>query len=528
MLSEKRDQNIVKVLLVNPTRVGIDSFSTPPLHLMYLKKALKLVPGCSCKIIDVNYEINKLLNSHDNVLSNIITEKKRQLEGEYIKKILQMDFDILGIGGIVPCYNFSERLVKALSEIKHNIWIIVGGGLGIPLKALWLRTKIDFLVEGDGELIIVDIVKSYPDKEKARSIRGVYYRSGNGWEGTGPSLPANLDYIAYPDWEEIDYDYFMGEMGRWLRKALPKSFSNEIKSVRLLPIVMTRGCPYSCTFCFHFNRFHRKHSVEYMMDYLVHLKKNYDVNMLQTWDDLIIVDRKWFLELCRMLKKKRIDLKIFMSGGKPNLIDSEMLYAMKEAGVMRISYGIESGSSVILKEMKKMATVEENFNAVKSTIKEGIFTHLNMVAGMPSESIETLKDTKSFLLKCQEKAGINSDNIYFSYATAYPGSELFDYAMNKGLVSDMRKYVVEQNKGVGEYSLDLCGLGKRRLQKFIEGIFITMDLNELKRKFNLYKALKLFFISIPRFIIKAYFPKYIVLLFKNIIGLWRHCGSKQG
>ena len=108
----------MKILLINPTRTGIDSYNTPPLHLMYLKKALKAVPGCACEIIDSNYEINTKLKRSSNIEDSTSAKKKIQLENEFISEIAQKDFDILGIGGIVPCYYFSERLVSEIAKAK--------------------------------------------------------------------------------------------------------------------------------------------------------------------------------------------------------------------------------------------------------------------------------------------------------------------------------------------------------------------------------------------------------------------------
>lgn len=505
----------MKILLVNPTRTGADWHCTPPLHLMYLKKALKHLTDCSCEIIDVNYEINKQLGLMINSIDPEIVNKKKRFEDEHIKQIAEKDFDILGIGGIVPCYDFSERLVEVVLKIKPRAWIIVGGGLGMPLKDLWFETKINFLVESDAEVTLVDIVKSYPDKNKVQEIKGVYHRDGNTWEGSSPNLPTNLDYIDPPDWEDTDYEYSMNSLKHQIRRSLPHKLDLAMVNARLLPVIMTRGCPYHCTFCFHFNRLHRKHSIEYLIDYFADLKKRFDINTLYTWDELIITDRTWFIQLCEALKKKSLGIQIYMGGGKPNLIDKEMLEKMREAGVIRMSYGIESGSPTILKEMKKMVTVEENYNAVKWSIEAGIFTHSNIVLGMPSESEKTLKETRDFLMRLQKDTGINSESLSFAYATAYPGTELFEYAVKKGFVSDLRRYVLE-NKGAAHYMLDFCGLGELRLKKFTELTLIKMDYNELRGAFNLHRAGKLFLFRIPKFIVMYYFPKAIVRMLKKI------------
>jgi len=473
------------------------------------------MPDWSCEIVDVNYEINRSLSLVRNIIDDSVAEKKASLEDEWEQKILGRDFDILGIGGIVPCFNFAEDLIARAAAARPGAWAVVGGGLGLPLKDLWYNTKADYLVEGDAEGTLVSILRAYPDKEEMSRIEGVYHRDSGIWAGRPPALSNDLDAIAYPDWDDVDVEYFMASQKRWVTNALPKRYYPDIKDVRVLPIVMTRGCPYACTFCFHFNRSHRKHSIDYMVDYIAHLEKRHGVNMLQTWDDLIITDRKWFLRLCEALKKRGVVTKIFMSGGKPNLIDAEMVRGMKEAGVVRISYGIESGSPSVLKEMKKMATVEDNARAVRLAIEAGIHTHMNMVIGMPSETEATLCETRDFILGLQKTTDIGSENVSFAFATAYPGTELFDRALSKGLVRDIRRYVGE-NKGVGNYTLDLCGLGERHLRKFAEGLLIKLDLRHLVRHPSLLATSRVMFVRIPRFIANFYLPRKALRILKKI------------
>ncbi len=496
----------LKILLVNPTRVGADSYSTPPLHLMYLKTAFAGVAGISCEIFDASYQTIRKLGVARNLFGEVLLNKKHEIEEELIREICSKDFDILGIGGIVPCFHFAERVAVAAAKVRPEAWIVVGGGLGLPLKELWAGMPVHFLVEGDGEISFSQVVQAYPDPQKARAVRGVHSRDNGSWKGSAPELPANLDYIGFPDWDDVDHAYFIDIMREWMFVAMPQEFHPELRNARLLPVVFSRGCSYQCTFCFHFNRLHRKHSVEYVIRHLKHLKEKYGINMVNTWDELIVADRRWFLKLCQALKEENLGIRLFMAGGKPNLIDREMVQAMKEAGVVRISYGTESGSPRMLKIMKKMVTVEENREAVKISMAGGVFTHLNMVIGMPGENEGTLAETRGFLLQLQKEAGISSQNVSFAFATAYPGTELFDQAVKAGLVKDLRSYVMEC-RGVVSYYLDLCGMGERRLWRFIDGIQIEMNFHEYLKKFKWNKLSSLMFVRIPKFMVKYYLPE---------------------
>lgn len=437
----------MNVLLINPTRSGSDSYINPPLHLIYIAQAVNKA-GHDVQIMDVHY----LLSKNHKIA-------KSDFENRIIEEIISREFDILGIGSIVSAYDFTKRLVNAVKLKKPAIPVIIGGGMSIALKDLWeKKTQADYLVESDGELVIQRFLEAYTSGQKLSEIPGLYVRQNSKFVCSHtPDLPKNLDYIDMPDWDLLEkFEDYMHIQRKWINLTLPPVLQLSGQD-RVLPIVMTRGCPYKCTFCYHVNNFHRRHSPQYVVTYLLQLKNKYQLTHIATWDDLIMADRKWLSDLCDEIIAKKVGLKIFTSGGKPNLVTRELLKKMKEAGFMRISYGIESGSQEILDVMKKQTTVSQNYNAVKMGIEEGIFVHMNMVLGMPGETIKTLKETFSFLTSLAEKGLIRSENLSFSFATGYPGTELYEWMLKNKIVSDTEEYLKGQI-GVGEYKHNLCGI----------------------------------------------------------------------
>ena len=151
------------VLLVNPTRVGADSYCTPPLHLMYLKRALN-DEGYSVSIVNVHEMYCKKVEAFENYERNL--DIKNVIEKNAIAEILAWDAQLIGIGGVCPSYEFSEKLAIKIKS-KKDVPVIVGGSLGLPLKDLWFRnTKVDYLCEADGERVIVDVMKNLSKKKE--------------------------------------------------------------------------------------------------------------------------------------------------------------------------------------------------------------------------------------------------------------------------------------------------------------------------------------------------------------------------
>ncbi|HDY87176.1 MAG TPA: B12-binding domain-containing radical SAM protein [bacterium] len=484
----------MNILLINPTRTGEDSYTTPPLHLIYIATVIQK-SGCRVKILDVHNEFSKNRNK---------IKSKPDFENAMIEEIAAGDFDLLGIGSIVSAFGFSKRLVKAVKQKKPDAPVIIGGGMSMALKDLWLKeTDVDFLVESDGERVIQSFLEVYPDMNELTKIPGLHVRTNGKFISTKPDLPKNLDYIDFPDWDILeDVRHYMEIQKKWINLTLPSTLQLS-NADNVMPIVMTRGCPYKCTFCYHVNHLHRNHSAKYIVNYLKHIKRKYQVNFVQTWDDLIMANKKWLADLCDEIAAEKLDMRIFTSGGKPNLIDRDLLRKMKNAGFMRISYGIESGSQKILNVMKKQTTVKQNYDAVKMTVQGGIFVHLNMVIGMPGENRSTLKETSDFLTSLAKDGLIASKNVSFSYATGYPGTELYQYMLDHKIVTDTETYL-EKQTGVGEHKYNLCGMNINIL-KFIKNNML------MKIDYFYYLSLKKYTQSIKCFS-KGAVRSFIILL----------------
>lgn len=474
----------MNVLLINPTRTGKDSYVSPPLHLLYIAMAVEKA-GHQASIIDVHYQF----------VRNMERISKDDFENRMIEEIISRDFDVLGIGSIVSAFDFSKRLVNALKNRKPHIPVIVGGGLSMSVKDLWLtKTGVDFLCESDGEVVIQKFLQAYPDRDALMKIPGLHVRLDGCFVCQKPDLPKDLDYIDYPSWEKLEnLSDYLNIQKLWMNRTLPPHLRLS-ENDRVMPIVMTRGCPYRCNFCYHVNHLHRRHSVRYLSRYIKYLKEKYGVTYISTFDDLIMADTRWLSDLCDEFIAQKVGVKIFTSGGKPNLVSRGILKKMKEAGFVRMSYGIESGSQKMLDIMKKETTVAQNFNAVEMSIEEGLFVHLNMIVGMPGETLATLNEDSDFLVSLAKKGLITAQNVSFSVAAGYPGTELYDYMLQHKIVTDTEDYLKKQ-MGVVEYRYNLCGINKFFLQFMVTLILLRVDFYYFCSRHQYLKAAKLIFIG---------------------------------
>lgn len=141
-------------------------------------------------------------------------------------------------------------------------------------------------------------------------------------------------------------------------------------------------------------------------------------------DDAFTLSKKRVIQFCDAIAKQSHIT--FDCDTRVNAVDEEMLIAMKNAGCIKIAYGVESGSPKVLKEMKKGIKINQIVNSFKKTKKVGIKTEAFIRVGHLGEAEEDFEMTMKLIKK------IDPYPIVVSIVTPYPGTELFDKYTKKG------------------------------------------------------------------------------------------------
>ena len=158
--------------------------------------------------------------------------------------------------------------------------------------------------------------------------------------------------------------------------------------------------------------------------------------------------RERTLELCQAFIDAKLDVK-WDCNGRLNFADIDVLEKMKEAGCVFINYGIESLDDATLRVMHKGLTKDMIIRGVENTIKVGISPGLNIIYGNINEPLSAIDDAVEFLLKYDDHAQMRT----IRPVTAYPGTELFEYAIEKGLLKDTEDFY--ENKHVNSDLLSI-------------------------------------------------------------------------
>lgn len=354
-------------------------------------------------------------------------EAERMSIDEMADKTCDFNPDIIGISATTPFYHIAVNLAKELKK-KINVPIAIGGSHITVLMEKAFNDCFDYGFIGESE----DSWALFLDKKKKgediRNVKGVLYRDNGKIKFTGQTNPLhNLDELPWPSRHLLKMDkYKLGTLqGR-------KKFTT---------IMTVRGCPYKCIFCSTkvFGKNVKRRSPKKVIEEMKDVIKKYGVEHFMFLDDTLTLERNHILNICDEIIKENLGI-TFEGSTRANLVDEELISKMSKAGLIRLSFGLESVDENIRKIMKKMISLDSYIKANKLTNKYNIETLNSCMIGLPGESENTVKKTLKFLRESKE---IKQANI--SIAVPYPGTELYEMAKRgehglKLMTEDFSKY----------------------------------------------------------------------------------------
>ena len=417
----------MKILFVNPpvfNDIGQVLAGSPPLSLLYLASYLEKNGYKDIKVIDADAS---------------------QLTWDMLKeKLIQEKPDILGITGVsrimLAIIKTAELARKSLPDKK-----IIVGGFGAttePEKVLRAANgAVDLVVMGEGELTLLELVQKIEKGVKDFSkVNGIAYIDKNGQfiKTEKREYIKDIDSIPWPAYHLLDRDFSE-------YKAMPKDFEGMNRPIATM--LTTRGCPHRCTFCSLGSKMYRERSVKDSIDEIEFYKNKYGVKSVQLYDDEFVGmspkqnERIEFFcdEIIRRGLNKR--LSFLVQGRCSEYIDLKTLKKMKEANIIWIWWGVESGSPKILDFIKKDIKVENVIRTFSLTRQAGIKSLMFIIVGVPKETPADIKLTVDLIKK------VKPDRVAFHIISPFPGSELRKYFEDHNLLdcSDYYKFDARLN-----------------------------------------------------------------------------------
>ena len=375
-----------KIILINPPlyfsqgRPHALDVSVPPLGLLYLASYInKYLKSFKAEVIDVmvnNYSLSSL--------KSIITRNKPF---------------IVGITSMTPQLQGAVELAAYLKLNFKKIKIFLGGPhvSADPDFVNRFSDIFDYAVMGEAEKTFSE---SMIKLSKGRKIPKIQ---------TGEAI-LDLDTIPFPD----------------------KKLINRQKYSQYESMMFSRGCPYHCYYCSRpsISKKVRYRSVSNLIKEIKSVYK-YCQGKIDFQDDTFTLNRGKVIDFCKEVTEENLNLD-WRCNTRIDLVDEELLAAMKKAGCSLIHFGIESGNEKIRKEIvnKGQFTNKQIYKVFNWCKKYKIKVAGYFMIGHPEESKKDLEDTKEMILN----SGI--DLLGLSIPTPFPGSKLYEIAKERGIVNE--------------------------------------------------------------------------------------------
>ena len=402
---EDLDSKNNRIMLVYPDYRSSDVFSGAylPVGLGYIAKALETA-GIEYEIIDLN------IDSIDDLIYRI---------GEFCPEFVGISMMSYRCKGT---YKLLRDVKCAFPEVK-----IIAGGPHVTAnqeRVLIECPAIDIGVVGEGEVAIVEIVRG----DTLSTVKGVLYREGEAVRFAGErDFIYNLDEISFPTYQRFKLE----------------------KYGKRMQLASSRGCPYKCIFCgaprILGNRW-RKRSVQGMVEELEYWYEKGYRNFYFN-DSNFAINKKRVSDFCDEVIKRNLDVCFTSDGLRADHVDRELLEQMRRAGFAILTFGAESGSNKVLRNLKKGETREQIESAIAVATDLGFHVTLFFLVGSPGEDVKDVEQSFQLALK------YNVAGVYFFNLTPIPGTEFYDWAVRHGYKDESAGRYPEGNFGFSSKSL---------------------------------------------------------------------------
>jgi len=448
----------MKVALINSPRPvfkgdGIDFFQPYlPLAISHLNGYLR-EKKIKVKMVDLNtllmenlelfYSLNKIDGRFG--IKEFISKNKDLVKEVVDYLISKIDIEDCDIVGISMLENQSIKIMlpflKKIKEIYPSKKIVAGG------ESHWIEENkmIDFVVHGRGEGSLLSIIEGM---QKNIILPRIFNNELNHYIGLA-------EQVVMFDSNQIENCRFIQENYNTF---------NNIFSTPLLPYKLGEGCQYRCCFCTNpIKKISYKEPEQVVKD-IKKITEKFHYKYFYFLHEHLTISESYIHELCDRIIDSKLDI-LWSDCIKPlGFLSRNLYYQLRDAGCIRLSYGIETGSPRIMKLMNKGHSVEDCEKNLRYAHKAGIFTEAAFIIGFPGEGEKEFNETLDFVKRNKDYLDILGQSIFRLHGNTpiIKNSKKYDIRVEKE--DTWTKFV---HADVYEYD-EIGGLTFKKLQEIHE------------------------------------------------------------
>jgi anaerobic magnesium-protoporphyrin IX monomethyl ester cyclase len=381
-----------------------------------------------------------------------------------------------------------RSLIQALKAARPEAVIVAGGEHATALPEYVLRDchALDYIVMGEGEETMVELCRTLASGENPRTLAGISYLDGERFVKAAPRARIrNVNDIPWPDWTILPIEPYLQ---RFI--GFGASFG------RNMPLMVSRGCPYQCTFCSSPEMWTTRYYIRSADDVIREIKRyisRYNITGLQFYDLTAIIRKEWTVEFCKKMIDAGIELEWSLpSGTRSEALDEESLALLARSHCRYLVYAPESGSPQTLKLIKKHVRLDRMKQSIRTAIRNGITVRTNLIIGFPHETRRNIYESLKLLL---EFAWMGVDECPLYPFQPYPGSALFEYLRSTGRLTLNDDYFeMLATLSTGKFALppqSFCEyVGRREIHMYrILGFIVFYTLSYLFKPLRIFQTI---------------------------------------
>ena len=313
--------------------------------------------------------------------------------GWSLKKLLeevgkfQADYVLLGHSGSTASHKVAVKTIQEIKKSFPGILVIYGGVYPSYADQGIMREcqEIDFIVRGEGEQTIVELVHAIQNNGNLERVDGITWRNGNQVIANRSRAPIqNLDAYRY-GWELVDWPLY--RMFGFKRAA---------------GLQFSRGCPLTCSYCgqWMFWKKWRHRSPENILEQMKILKQDYGVDYVWFADENFSADRETLKRLLELIIESKLNLSLNINMTAADVVrDADIIHLYKAAGVDYMVMGVESLKDDVIVNIRKNNPFAISKEAVRLLREHNILSLTNIIYGLENESWRTIREKFMNLLE---------------------------------------------------------------------------------------------------------------------------------
>lgn len=372
-----------------------------------------------------------IVEQHGHTASIIDAQADDLSEEKMLNQAFSLKPDIIAFTGSSPFFHLSANAAKKIKKSQSNIPIIIGGQhvtiLGREIAQQY--PQFDFMFIGEAEQSLVNFLETYEKGNDLSLVKGIIFKKNNALVVGKPQwIPTTIKITGTSYGQEFALDKFPFP-ARHLLPMKKYRLGTSDGRVHFTSIHTMRGCPWHCTFCasdaLNTTRMAMR-SPRSVVDEIKHIKEKFSfiTHIFFSDDTSTLWYEKHMKIICDLIIKENIKI-TFECGTRAHLVEDDMIAHMAEAGLVRLTMGLETVNPEMRKEIKKGVKLENYTTALKILEKHGVEGMTSVMIGLPGETHETIEELGQWLDNTREAKQANC-----SIAMPYPGTEFSKQALS--------------------------------------------------------------------------------------------------